>query len=104
MPAFLLLLSILLPPVAMAAPILKDPGQVALQEEMNILVYGVAQFSEALCNLYDSTAQKLDRIRHRTGTYEEGLRALRLQTQDARQSQEEVRGIVERLKVTMIQL
>ena len=104
MPTFVLLLSILLPPVAMPAPILTGPGQVAQQEDVNILVYGVLQFSEALRDFYDSTTQKLDRIRHKAGIYEQGLRGLHHQTQNARQGQKEIRGLVERLKVTMFKL
>ncbi|KAH0628618.1 hypothetical protein JD844_009977 [Phrynosoma platyrhinos] len=91
-------LCILLPHAIMAAPALAGPQQAALQEEVNVLVYGVIQFSTALHELYNSTAQKLDRIRHRTDIYEQSLRTLHHQAQSAQQKQQEIRRILEGLQ------
>ncbi|XP_061438424.1 uncharacterized protein LOC133363180 isoform X1 [Rhineura floridana] len=91
-------LSVFLPHAPVPALILPGPQQAARQEEVNLLVYGVLQFSGTLRDLYDSTAQKLDRIRHRTDLYEHGLGVLLQQTQSAQQKQKEIREIIERLK------
>nr|XP_008101987.1 PREDICTED: uncharacterized protein LOC103277738 [Anolis carolinensis] len=91
-------LSILLPYATMAAPVRISAQQLAPQNEVDVLVYGVMQFSTALHELYSSTAQKLDKIRHRTNIYEEGVQTLHRQVQNAQQKQQETRIILERLK------
>lgn len=85
--------------VAMPAPLFTGLRQVALQRDMNILVYGVLQFSTSLHDLYDSTAQKLDRIQHSLGIHEQRLGVLHRQTQRAQKDQKEIRELVEGLKV-----
>lgn len=99
-----LFLSILLPSAAMLAPILTGPQQPAALQEVNILFYGVMQFASTLSDLYESTTQKLDKIRRSSDFYERGLEELRRQTQRAQQKQEEIREIVEGLEVTVFKL
>ncbi|KAJ6657658.1 hypothetical protein lerEdw1_002159 [Lerista edwardsae] len=82
----------------MPAPLWTGLRQVALQRDTNILVYGVLQFSASLHDLYDTTAQKLDRIWHSIGIHEQRLTALHRQTQRAQKDQKEIRELVEGVK------
>ncbi|XP_025019049.1 uncharacterized protein LOC112540060 isoform X2 [Python bivittatus] len=68
-------LSLLMSQVVTPAPSLMGLQQVALQEEVSVLVNGVLQFSQALHNLYNSMAQKFDTIKQRTDFYQQGLKA-----------------------------
>ncbi|XP_060124846.1 angiopoietin-like protein 8 isoform X1 [Zootoca vivipara] len=90
--------SILLPCAAMLAPILTGPQQPAAPQDVNILFYGVLQFSSTLSDFYDSTTRKLDKIRRSSDFYERGLEVLRRQTQRAQQKQKEIGEIVEGLE------
>lgn len=73
-----------------------------MQEEVNILVYGVLQFSSALHHLYNFTAQKLNRIRRNLDVHKHGLGVLRRLTQSTKQNQKKITLAVENLKVTRL--
>lgn len=97
-----IVLGTLLPHVAMAAPLFTGLQHVALQEDVNILVYGVLQFSKSLHDLYDSTALKLDRIWNSINTNEQRLGVLHRQIQRAQKDQTDIREVVEGLKVRIL--
>ncbi|XP_058021867.1 uncharacterized protein LOC131189642 isoform X2 [Ahaetulla prasina] len=87
-------LSLLMWQTAIPVPSLIDLQQEALQEEVNVLVYGVIQFSQALHNLYNSMAQKLDKIRQRMDFYQQNFKAegtiLKQQAQAKREELQEL--------------
>lgn len=85
---------------AIPVPSLIDLQQEALQEEVNLLVYGVIQFSQALHNLYNSMAQKLNKIRQRMDFYQQGFKVLYHQIQSIQLDQNENRERIKGLKVT----
>ncbi|XP_070794381.1 angiopoietin-like protein 8 [Pituophis catenifer annectens] len=90
-------LSLLMWQTAIPVPSLIDLQQEALQEEVNLLVYGVIQFSQALHNLYNSMAQKLNKIRQRMDFYQQGFKVLYHQIQsiqlDRNESRERIKGL-----------
>ncbi|CAM4693904.1 unnamed protein product [Caretta caretta] len=89
----LVLLLALLPPGAA----LPAPGG-APQEEVDILVYGVLQFSQALHETHGTTGQRLEQAGRRVGRCQHLLGALQHQARQARQAVGELRGAVEGLK------
>ncbi|XP_025019050.1 uncharacterized protein LOC112540060 isoform X3 [Python bivittatus] len=91
-------LSLLMSQVVTPAPSLMGLQQVALQEEVSVLVNGVLQFSQALHNLYNSMAQKFDTIKQRTDFYQQGLKVLDHQIQSIQLDQNGIRGIIKGLK------
>ncbi|XP_058021866.1 golgin subfamily A member 6-like protein 6 isoform X1 [Ahaetulla prasina] len=90
-------LSLLMWQTAIPVPSLIDLQQEALQEEVNVLVYGVIQFSQALHNLYNSMAQKLDKIRQRMDFYQQNFKVLYHQVQsiqlDRNENRERIKGL-----------
>lgn len=90
----LVLLLALLPP----GPARPPPGA-APQEELDVLVYGVLQLSQALHETYSATGQQLEQAGRRLRLCQHSLGALWHQARQARQGAEELRGAVQGLKV-----
>ncbi|KAM9115235.1 angiopoietin-like protein 8 [Pangshura tecta] len=90
----MLSLLLLLLPLGAALP----PPGVAPQEEVDILVYGVLQLSQALHETYSATGQRLERAGRRLGRCQHLLWALQHQARQARQAMDELREAVEGLK------
>ncbi|XP_018097540.1 golgin subfamily A member 6-like protein 22 isoform X2 [Xenopus laevis] len=90
----LLLLPLLLLPLVQG----EDEGRVALQEEVNVLLYGTLQLGQALSDTYSSTASKLQKVMSRHNRQENSLQMLREQSSRAKSEEERLRREVNRLQ------
>nr|XP_015204613.1 PREDICTED: uncharacterized protein LOC107077600 [Lepisosteus oculatus] len=80
----------------------QPPGKhqrVASVDDVNVLMYGVLQFSQALHEMYHSTNDKFARISHRLDSKEEKLGLLGREMVDAKTAEEQVKTAVRQLQV-----
>lgn len=85
-----------------AAPLAKPSkadDKAAPQEEVNVLMFGVIQFSESLNYVYETTEAKLARIGKVLKTHEGTLQKLGEQTEQAAEAEKQIKEAVELLQV-----
>ncbi|XP_063302013.1 angiopoietin-related protein 3-like [Pelobates fuscus] len=73
-------------------------GRAALNEDVNVLVYGTVQLGQAVGNTYSSTAEKLQRVEDRRSRQEKNLEKLQEEVARARQEERRLAAEVERLQ------
>lgn len=79
----------------------KTEDNTAPQEEVNVLMFGVIQFSESLNYVYETTEAKIAKI-HQTLKNQEGtLENLSTLTKEAAQVEEEIKEVVQLLQAQM---
>lgn len=77
----------------------KTDDKAAPQEEVNVLMFGVIQFSESLNYVYETTEAKLARISKVLKTHEGTLQKLGEQTEQAAEAEKQIKEAVELLQV-----
>lgn len=84
-----------------AAPLNKPSktGDKAPQEEVNVLMFGVIQFSESLNYAYETTDAKLARISKALKSREGTLQKLGEQTEQAAEVEKQIKEVVQLLQV-----
>ncbi|XP_074059545.1 angiopoietin-like protein 8 [Macrotis lagotis] len=96
----LLLCLLLMPTLALPMPTPSKPSQeLALQDEVNILIHGVLQFGQTLSHIYKATEAELDKASRSLGLYEqtvdmlqEDLGSTRARTQELEKSLGEIQA------------
>ncbi|KAM8973648.1 angiopoietin-like protein 8 [Pelodytes ibericus] len=73
-------------------------GRAALQEEVNVLVYGTLQLGQALSDTYSKTAGKLQRVEGRQNRQEQGLTRMEEEVTRARREARRLDAEVGRLQ------
>ncbi|XP_073510332.1 angiopoietin-like protein 8 [Phyllobates terribilis] len=91
--AMLLLLLIVLP-----LSLGEEQKMQAMQEDLNVLVYGTLQLGQALRDTYSSTNDKLQRIAGRQGNMEKRIERLQAEVSRARQEARRIGEEVDRLQ------
>ncbi|KAG7223181.1 hypothetical protein INR49_015789, partial [Caranx melampygus] len=79
----------------------KTEDKAAPQEEVNVLMFGVIQFSESLNYVYETTEAKLVRISKALKTHEGTLQKLGEQTEQAAEVEKQIKEVVELLQDQM---
>lgn len=83
---------------ARAAPV-APTGEPAPEEEVNVLMFGVLQFSDSLRHTYQSTEARLARLVRAVRNTETLVRTLDRQTLEAKQAEVQIREGIQRLQV-----
>ncbi|XP_040270915.1 uncharacterized protein LOC120986419 [Bufo bufo] len=92
--AMLLVLLMVLLPLSRG----EEQKKPALQEDVNVLVYGTLQLGQALKDTYGSTGDKLQRIVGKQGKLEKKMERLQAEVSRARLERRRIREEVERLQ------
>lgn len=71
----------------------------APQEEVNVLMFGVIQFSESLNYAYETTEAKIAKISQTLKNHEGTLQRLGKQTQQAAEMEKQMKEVIELLQV-----
>lgn len=71
----------------------------APQEDMNVLMFGVIQFSESLNYAYETTEAKIAKISQTLKNHEGTLHKLGKQTQQAAEVEKQIKEVIELLQV-----
>ena len=68
-------------------------------EEVNVLMFGVIQFSESLNYVYETTAAKIGKISKALKSHEGTLQMLGKQTEQAAELEKEMKDVIQLLQV-----
>ncbi|XP_035808461.2 uncharacterized protein angptl8 [Amphiprion ocellaris] len=79
----------------------KIEDKVAPQEEVNVLMFGVIQFSESLNDVYETTEAKIAKVSQTLKRYEGSLQNLVKQTEQAAEVEKQIKTVVQLLKTQM---
>lgn len=84
-----------------ASPVRKaqKTNQAAPIDDMNVLMYGVLQFSETLHHVYESTDAKFARIERSLRRHEERLERLGQDAGQAAEKERQMRQVLEQIQV-----
>lgn len=77
----------------------KTEDKAAPQEEVNLLMFGVIQFSESLNQVYESTAAKIAKISQTLMSHESTLQKLGRQTEEAAEVEKQMKEVIRLLQV-----
>lgn len=77
----------------------KTADKAAPQEEVNLLMFGVVQFSESLNYVYESTAAKIAKISQTLTRHEGTLQKLGGQTEEAAEVEKQMKEVIRLLQV-----
>lgn len=69
------------------------------QEEVNVLMFGVIQFSESLNYVYETTDAKIARISQTLKSHEATLQDLGRETEQAAEVEKQIKEVIELLQV-----
>ncbi|XP_064171861.1 uncharacterized protein angptl8 [Anguilla rostrata] len=76
----------------------KGPGKPASVEDVNVLTYGVLQFSDAIHHVYQDTSRRMTRIDTQLLRQQGALRQLQEEVAQATQTEEEIRKTLSHLQ------
>lgn len=77
----------------------KTDDKAAPQDEVNVLMFGVVQFSESLNYVYETTEAKIAKISQTLSSREDTLRQLGEQTEQAAEVENQIKGVIRLLQV-----
>ncbi|XP_068192085.1 angiopoietin-like protein 8 [Antennarius striatus] len=77
---------------------LKIEDNSSTQEEINLLIFGVLQFSNSLNHVYETTEAKLAKIRQTLKNHEETLRNFGMETEQAAEVKKQMKEVVQLLQ------
>lgn len=69
------------------------------QDDMNVLMFGVIQFSESLNYAYETTEAKIAKISQTLKTHEGALQQLGKQTEEAAEVEKQIKQVIQLLQV-----
>ncbi|XP_067333076.1 angiopoietin-like protein 8 [Channa argus] len=88
------------------AGLIKNTGEIedktAPQEEVNVLMFGVIQFSESLNYVYETTEAKIAKIGQALKNHEGTLQKLGKQTEQAAEVEKQIKEVIELLQAQMV--
>nr|XP_043907609.1 uncharacterized protein angptl8 [Solea senegalensis] len=84
-----------------ASPLAKTNKVAAPQEEVNVLMFGVIQFSESLNHVYETTEAKLKKITQALKSHEGTLQALGKETEQAAEVEKQMKDVIQSLQAQM---
>lgn len=93
---FLLFLAAHAGPVTKAR---KTEAAGALQQEVNLLMFGIIQFSQAFKYMHETTEAKMEKIGQILRRQEETLQTLGTQTEQAAEVEKEMKEVLQRIQV-----
>ncbi|XP_051243804.1 uncharacterized protein angptl8 [Dicentrarchus labrax] len=73
------------------------------QEEVNVLMFGVIQFSESLNYVYESTEAKIAKISQTLKSHEGTLKNLGRHTEQAAEVEKQIKGVIQLLQAQMVE-
>ncbi|KAM6905568.1 uncharacterized protein angptl8 [Xenentodon cancila] len=76
----------------------KMQDKAALQEEVNVLMYGVIQLSGSLSYVYETTSTKIEKIHQTLKNHEEILQKLEKQAEQAAEVEKEIKEVIHLLQ------
>ncbi|XP_035472306.1 uncharacterized protein angptl8 [Scophthalmus maximus] len=79
----------------------KTQDKAAPQEEVNVLMFGVVQFSESLNYAYETTAAKMAKISKMLKSHEGTLQTLGKQTEQAAEVEKQMKDVIRLLQAQM---
>ncbi|XP_044036540.1 uncharacterized protein angptl8 [Siniperca chuatsi] len=79
----------------------KMEDKAAPQEEVNVLMFGVIQFSESLNYVYETTKAKIGKISQALKSHEETLQKLGRQTEQAAEVEKQMKEVIQLLQAQM---
>lgn len=79
----------------------KIEDEVAPQEEVNVLMFGVIQFSESLNHVYETTDAKIAKISQTLKRHEGTLQKLGKQTEQAAEVEKQIKVVLQLLQAQM---
>lgn len=79
----------------------KIEDKVAPQEEVNVLMFGVIQFSESLSDVYEKTEAKIAKVSQTLKRYEGNLQNLVKKTEQAAEVEKQIKAVVQLLQTQM---
>lgn len=82
-----------------AAPVQTTKDDAAPQQEVNVLIFGIIQFSQALKYVYETTEAKMEKIGQILLSQEESLQKLGIQTEQAAGVEKQMKEAIESLQV-----
>lgn len=71
----------------------------APQEEVNVLMFGVIQFSESLNYVYETTEAKIAKISQTLRSHEGTIQKLGRQTEQAAEVEKQIKEVIQLLQV-----
>ncbi len=77
----------------------KRQDKAVSQEEVNVLMFGVIQFSESLSYVYETTEDKIDKISQTLKSHEGTLQKLGRETEQAAEVERQMKGVIQLLQV-----
>lgn len=77
----------------------KTKGDAAPQQEVNVLMFGIIQFSQALKYVYETTQAKMEKIDQILLSQEETLQKLGIQTEQAAEVEKQMKEVIVSLQV-----
>lgn len=77
----------------------RTEDRAAPQEEVNVLMFGVIQFSESLKYVYESTEAKISKISQTLSGHEGALQKLGRQTEEAAEVEKQMKEVIQLLQV-----
>ncbi|XP_068613182.1 angiopoietin-like protein 8 [Brachionichthys hirsutus] len=77
---------------------LKIEDKFSTQEEINLLIFGVLQFSESLNHIYETTEAKLAKIRQAVKNHEATLQNLERETEQAAEVEKQMKEVIQLLQ------
>ncbi|XP_076000255.1 angiopoietin-like protein 8 [Genypterus blacodes] len=80
----------------------KAEDKAAVQEDLNVLMYGVIQFSESLNYVYERTEAKIAQITGFLQSREGALQTLRTETQQAAEVARQIKVVIQLLQDQMV--
>ncbi|XP_018560549.1 uncharacterized protein angptl8 [Lates calcarifer] len=89
---------------ARAGPLTKTSkmeGTAAPEEEVNVLMFGVIQFSESLNYVYETTEAKIVKINQALKSHEGTLQKLGVQTEQAAEVERQMKEVIQLLQAQM---
>lgn len=93
---FLLCLAVHAAPVQRTG---KTKDDAAPQQEVNVLIFGIIQFSQALKYVYETTEAKMEKIGQILRSQKETLKKLGIQTEQAAEVKKQMKEVTELLQV-----
>lgn len=79
----------------------KTEDKAAPQEEVNVLMFGVIQFSESLKYVYETTEAKIAKISQALKSHEGTLQKLGMQTEQAAEVERQIKEVIQLLQAQM---
>ncbi|XP_070703443.1 angiopoietin-like protein 8 [Pempheris klunzingeri] len=79
----------------------KIEKKTATQEEVNVLMFGVIQFSESINYVYETTEAKIAKVSETLKSHEATLQKLGKQTERAADTEEQIKEVIQLLQAQM---